>query len=214
MVITRQLRIALLISILLHLFWASFISIVFLPHNFARRQYSCVNFLGSILPNSISSSRPVYKKHFIELPSEIDIQKQDFFYEMSDVSLPVGKEDFNPDSFVDVNLEEKKGPHALSFVSTKDALPEREIIFKPPFPEYPEVAMQQELRVRFVTFKICILNDGLVQEALCIHSCGNPEIDAALARYLRKWHFAPSFSLKKQIQTIKIDLDLDDQTGI
>jgi len=120
----------------------------------------------------------------------------------------------NPDGFIDIDAHQEEGTFAASFVSTDDFLLQREIIFKPPIPEYPEVATQQELKAGFVIFKIHLSDDGLVEEAINVRSCGNPEIDAALARYIRKWRFAPVVGRKRQKETIKIDLDLNDQAGI
>ena len=179
--------------------------------------YLSIPFLGSILRNSVSirQAPQAQKKHFVGLPSEVDIQKQSLFYERPHISLPIEREALNPDGFIDIDAHGEERTFAASFVSINETLLQREIIFQPPIPEYPEDATtQQELKTSFVIFKIYVSDDGLVEEAINVCSCGNPEIDAALARYIRRWRFAPVAGRKRQIQTIKIDLDLNDQTGI
>ncbi len=264
MLIGRQLRIALLISLLWHLFWMTSVSIVFLPSGLKLKQYSSVYFLGSILRDSISFAQAPLdrkpfsngagqvphadKKHFAELPSEADIRGISHFTpleiinpleakfltgfsEKPYVSLPVKRDTLNPDSFIDVDTRQRPGFSGLSSEAQAEVgtatqrdssllqnrpSPSRsggrEIIFQPPISEYPEWIDSREFKGSSVVFKIYISADGLVQEITNVQLSGNPEMDAALARYIRRWRFAPIFSLPGQWQTIKIKLDFNDKT--
>ena len=233
MVIGRQLRIALLVSFLWHLFCMSFVSIVFLPGGFKPRQYSSVYFLGSILrspvlarPPAVLESRraglPVdkrgagearrmsrlYKGDFVKLPPELDARMDITpFSERQRTSLPAQRKVLNPDDFIDVDVLKEGIPSFKSFASAKRPKTPRQIIFQPAFLNYPEVAIQQELKGDWAIFKIYISADGLVEQLICIQVSGSPEIDAALARYIERWRFAPVAGLQGQWQTVKISLD-------
>ncbi len=301
MVISRQLRIALLISFLWHLFCMSFVSIVFLPGAFKPRHYSSVYFLGSILGSPVSARPPallesgraglpvdkrgagearrmprLYKGDFVKLPPELDARMDITpFSERQRTSLPAQRKVLNPDDFIDVDVLLRQGfplrsssfggqveglsPEAQalgdvskedissfeSFASAKRPKAQRDssllqnrpspsrdssllqnrpspsrsggrsggrsegrqIIFQPAFLNYPEVAIQQELKGDWAIFKIYISADGLVEQLICIQVSGNPEIDAALARYIERWRFAPVAGLQGQWQTVKISLD-------
>ena len=89
MFISRQLRLALLISFTWHLFWLSSVSIVNLTAGLKPRQYSTVNFLGSILNSRVSLRDP--QRGFIELPAEADLQRKNYFKERPYTLLHGGK---------------------------------------------------------------------------------------------------------------------------
>ena len=212
MIISRQLRIALLISFLWHLFWFFSVSIVFLPRGFKLKQYSSVCFLGSILRDSITFGQmlPLEKRQLVELPSEADISTRDPFSAGQYASLPLEKKTLSPESFIDVDIPEKIVPSLTSFVSIEATPSQREVIFQPVIPGYPEWASGQGFKENPTVFKINISPDGLVQEIVNIRVSGNPEIDAALARYIRRWRFAPAFNQQTHWQII--NLKFNDKT--
>jgi TonB family protein len=207
MFISRQLRMALLISFLWHLICVSFVSIVFLPGGYKLRKYSSVHFLGSILrsPITIEQFSDANWGDYVLVPSEVDIQKENHFNESPNISLPAEKKILSPDSFIDVDVHRETLPSRLSFVSKEASQPERKIVFQPSSPHYPEW-VQQEFRGSFAKFTIYISSCGLVEQLICVQASGNPEIDTALARYIEKWRFAPVAGLEGQWQTVKIDI--------
>lgn len=209
MFINRQMRLALLISLLWHLFWMFSVSILFLPSGFKLKRYSSVHFLGSILrgPLSFDRAQPTQEKHLVGFPSEADIQRMSHFNKSPDASLPAEKVVFSPDSFIDVDISKDNAATMVSFLTEKAISAQREIIFRPPLPEYPEWEEGQRYITSCLVFKIYISSQGLVQEIINEQASGNPEIDAALARYIRKWRFAPASGLQGQWQTIKINLN-------
>ena len=214
MIISRQLRIALLISFLWHLFLFFSVSIVFLPGGFKLKQYYSVCFLGSILRDSITFGQrlPLDKRQLVELPSEADISARDPFSAGQYAFLRPEKETLSPESLIDVDVPEEIIPSLASFVSIEAMPSQREIIFQPVIPCYPEWASGQGFKGNPTVFKINISPDGLVQEVVNIQASGNPEIDASLARYIRRWRFAPAFNQQTHWQTIKINLNFNDET--
>jgi len=213
MFINRQLRLALLISFFWHVFLMTSVSIVFLPRGLKVKQYSSVAFLGSILRSPVSfAEAPLALREF---PLEIDSQRQSFFYGEPQGSLISEKKAFEPDEFIDTDLPLDQGYGAGSYAtlaredsSKQSSKLEREVVFRPPIPKYPEWAGNQEAIGSCVVFKIYISSQGLVQAATNVQGSGNPEIDASLARYVRKWRFAPVVK-EAQWQTVKINLDVE-----
>ena len=213
---------ALLISFLWHLFCMSFVSIVFLPGGFKPRQCSSAYFLGSILRSPVSA-RPAYqqaggqarqmprvdKGDFVKLPPELDTQMDiTHFSERQRTSLPAQRKVLNPDDFIDVDVSKEGIPYRPSPSRSGGRSGGRQIIFQPAFLNYPEVAIEQELKGNWAGFKIYISADGLVEQLICIQVSGSPQIDAALARYIERWRFAPVAGLQGQWQTVKINLGL------
>lgn len=215
MIINRQLRITLLISFLWHLFWLSCVTIIFLPSGLKPRQYSSVHFLGSILSNSVAHvERPKQlpgkvktEVPEVEFPSEALVGKISHFKQSPHPTLAVEKEILSPDDIIDVDAPKEIAPSLLSFASTEKASAQREVIFQPPFPEYPEWLGNQEFRASSAVFKIYISSQGLVQEIVNVQASGNPEIDVVLARYVKRWRFAPAQPQEGHWQTVKINLD-------
>lgn len=208
MVINHQLRVALLISLLCHLFWMSFVSIIFLPQGLQAQNYSSVYFFGSILtgPVAILDARaPLDRRPYPENQSfllEMEAQRESSD-RLPKSSLPIEKETFNLDDFIDLDAPGKIAPFISGF-SPAEISSQREIIFQPPYPQYPEWS-QQEFRDSSVVFKVYISADGLVEQLINVQGSGNPEIDVVLARYIRKWRFAPSCEQQGQWQIVKIN---------
>lgn len=204
MIISRELRITLLISFLAHLLGMCLISIVFLPHGFALRGWSSVSFVGSILrePVSMQAKAQVKERDLVEFPPEAEINH----FEQKELAfLPTEKKALNPDSFIDVDSE----PQNINLAFSRDytGKKEREIIFQPPFVKYPEVAIQDEVKGDCAVFNVYISTSGLVEQVVNMQTSSSPEIDTALARYIEKWRFAPAPESQGQWQTIKIALD-------
>lgn len=211
MFIGRPLRIALLISFLWHLFWMSFVSIIFLPAGLKTLRYSAVSFLGSILrgPVFIAQGPLSSREDFVELPSEVNVQTGiGNFNERPYMFLPQERKILNPDAFIDVDVTVDSLPSMAGFVSQQGLQTEREIIFRPAFSHYPEW-FQEKPGAGSVIFEVYISAEGLVEEVTNVQASGNPEIDAALARYIERWRFTPSAELKGQWQTIEISLDFE-----
>jgi len=212
MLINRQLRIALLISFLWHLFWISSVSVVFLPATFNPHDYSRINFLGSILQEKSSTFKtlPALTK-LIEIPPEANINKLSLFTTEPFTLFATEKKFLHSNLLIDIDKPEKSLPFKEARRSSGNT--NREILFRPSFPQYPEWT-QQQIKGDDAIFNIYISGQGLVQQVINVHTCGNPEIDVVLARYLRKWRFAPDTNSKPQWQKIKLTLELKDITGL
>jgi hypothetical protein len=185
----------------------SFVCIVFPSHNLQCREFSSVIFLGSILKDPVVMRQPGYiaKREFTELFSKIDIQKEvNYFNQRPSISLSVERKVINPDKLIDVDKSKKRQLLLPSFTTTKYPDPQREIIFQPTFFKYLEWT-EQEFKAGGAIFKIYISADGFVEQIINEQASGNPEIDAALARYIEKWRFTPTLSQSGQWQIIKID---------
>lgn len=207
-VISRQMRQALLISLLWHLFCISFVSIIFTPKGFKRNKYFSVYFLGSILNGGVSfpESQQALHNDSVKLPSEADIQIGIApFNEGSDISFSEQKKIVDPDSIIDLDYLEKEAPALTNLGPLKRLDHKREIIFRPEFPKYPEW-VQQDFRASFIVFNVYISAEGLVEQLICLQASGNPEIDVTLARYIERWRFAPASSQQGEWQKVKIDL--------
>jgi hypothetical protein len=185
----------------------SFICIVFPSHNLESRKFSPVIFLGSILqkPVVMRQTRHMAKREFSKLFSKMDLQKEaNCFNQLSPISLSIERENIDPDKFIDVDKSKKRQLLLPSFAMTEYPRAQREIIFRPTFFEYPEWSEQEFSTVEAI-FKIYISADGFVEQIINEQVSGNPEIDAALARYIAKWRFTPTFDQSGQWQIIKID---------
>ena len=203
--VSRKLQISLLVSFVFHFLCISFVSITFLSSGYKMNRYCSVNFFGSIL-SRLEPIEQFKKKDMVKLPAEADIQRKIApFSQKPDVSLRLKKQTLNPDEFVDIDMPKVEPPSFASLSSARPAQ-EREVIFKPPLPEYPEWR-QPGGRGASAIFKIYISADGLVEQSICMQGSGNPEIDAALARYIRRWRFAPALGANFALQTVKINLD-------
>ncbi|MBN2097706.1 MAG: hypothetical protein JW714_04420 [Candidatus Omnitrophica bacterium] len=205
MIINKELRIALLLSLCWHLFWMSSVSIVFVPRGLGVRQFSGVNFLGSILGSSAEEGLAP-ASGFSQLPQELNIQKT-YFTKSPQAILPLEKNFPNTDDFIDLAVPVAKGPVLITSATEGDtSLAGRQPIFKPPFPQYLNW-VEEELKTDAVSFKTYIEPSGLVQEVINVQASSNPEIDVLLARYVRKWRFAPGAGATGEWQIIKIPLN-------
>jgi len=149
------------------------------------------------------------QKGFIELPAEADIKAKSYFNERPYTLLHFEKKALAADAFIDVDAPKEKMPFfGQGPVLTQERGLKRQILFRPSFPEYPEWQYYQ-LKGNYAVFEVCVLGDGLVGQVINVTTCGNPEIDAVLGRYLRKWRFAPSSNQKEQWQKIKLALEIN-----
>ncbi len=208
MIISRNMRIALLISLFWHLFCLSSVSIIFLPRGLEPRSDAAVNFLGSILKSPISFAQGPASGEagLVNFPAEAEIPRVSNFSARPYPYLRTEKDISGSGNIVDIDASANEGLFAASFIFQKSSGQKREIIFQPARPEYPEWT-RQELKTGCVVFKIFISPDGLVQEIINLQSSANPEIDAALARYIKRWRFAPTADTQGQWQTVKLNLD-------
>lgn len=203
MFIPKQMRTALLISFFWHFLLFSCVCVIFLPINLNTRQYSRTNFLGSILRQTelIGPASPAAKS-FTVLPPEAQIQNRSH-PDNIDVTLPVEKEALDFDKIVNIDSLARGLPFAVTFCSSQTKKPQSKLLYQPPYPVLPEWQAQQP-QADFTIFKVYILACGLVQQVITVYSSGNPELDAALARYVRKWRFAPMFEEEGQWQMVKV----------
>ncbi|MFH1246070.1 MAG: hypothetical protein V1662_06270 [Candidatus Omnitrophota bacterium] len=115
----------------------------------------------------------------------------------------------NPGSIIGTIGNDSRGEDSLKKLSLDtENLPEllqREIIFQPPFPKYYELTEPKPTR-SYAIFKIFISAAGTIDEITNVKLSGNPEMDMTLARYIKKWRFAPAFGPDGQWQTVKINL--------
>lgn len=211
--ISKEFRVAFLFSFLCHVLLICLVSVVFLPNRFALNQHTAVIFLGSILHGSVTKEQTgPQRKAFLELPFEAKAARVDGFLDMPLDSLAAEKETFAPDRFI-VDVDKQQKEFAQSFLAKKMVSSTREIIFQPDFRAYPEWG-QQALKVGAVVFNIFVSADGLVEEVVNLQASGDPEIDTALARYLRRWRFAPVPDNQGQWQRVKMRLDFASSTPL
>jgi hypothetical protein len=197
--VSRELKIFLLVSFLWHLFWMSVISIVFLPKGLTPKQYSPICFLGSILRDPVFRAQHTGKGDLVQLPSEARLCSS-----VSEPSLPVEREILNPEDFIEVDIHRKAASMPLAG-SAKRPDGRRQTIFQPPFPNYPEW-VGQKFRGDYAVFKMYISAGGLVEQTINVQGSGDPEVDAVLARYIGRWRFAPVSQPSGEWQTVKINL--------
>lgn len=163
-----------------------------------------IYFWGSILESSsfLQQGPQDKKRTFTELPFSSSRETQIRF---DDPAWSSQRGIVNPDELVELDHARQGNPVFSDLVPAVTSSQKREIIFQPPLPKHPEWR-QQKIRADQAVFKIYISAEGLVEEVLNSESSSHPEIDAALARYLSRWRFAPAASQKGQWQTVRIGL--------
>ena len=67
---------------------------------------------------------------------------------------------------------------------------ERTVLYRPSLPVLPDWLKEEKLRLN-IEIKFWVSPDGLVEHAEPLISCGYPEIDLLMVRYLDKWRFQP-----------------------
>ncbi len=206
--VSRQLRFSLLVSSLLHLFCFAFISVVFLPRGFSLNSPTRVDFLGSILAGNIYKSELGEPKQAVfKVPAEAQINTTGFFSSVPAVLPDLEKQSMDYDQFINIDSVPLPAPFLNDTELPADS-GEREVIFKPDLPEYPEWSGSQEVNSGLAVFDVYISSAGLIEQLLCVQSSGNPQLDAALTRYIRKWRFAPVDKEQNARQSIEIDLNM------
>jgi TonB family protein len=205
MLINHQLKVSLLISCCWHLFCFSFFSIAFLPSGYRPNRYPTVSFSGSILKGPVFIRQPAPAKQIVELPLPQDLDPgRGRFSQSPDALFLPGKKQFLLNSFSDIDALEKT---KTTFSSQKKVSSQREVIFRPSFPYFPEWAGAQKEWPAFTVFEVYISADGLVEQPVCLQGSGNPEIDARLIRYISRWRFTPLGEPEYQKQTVRVDLE-------
>lgn len=209
--LNKELQVALVFSFLWHAFLFSAVSLVFLPESLPLNQHPAVAFLGSILRDPLVRGPRAERGSLLEMPLGLDTAKSSFLGRP--VATPqVDKEALSPDDFVG-DVDRQKEQVAQSFRQAPGEYSGREVIFQPSFQIYPEW-QQRQPEAGSVVLRILVSPEGLVEEVVNVRSSGDPDIDAALARYVRRWHFAPLVEQKVQWQTVTIRLDLERATPI
>ncbi|MFC1698433.1 TonB family protein [Candidatus Omnitrophota bacterium] len=186
----------------------SFFTLISAPGGFQPREYCSVNFLGAIFNQAVPLdeifSSP--NKNLIELPAEAEIQHQ-INYAGARLFVSENKQIVDPDYLIDPDVPKNELLASVNFAQpSRSASFEREVLFRPELPQYPEWA-QQEFRANSAVFKIYISASGAVEEWTCLQASGNPELDANLARYIEKWRFVPAFDQQGNWQLVKIELE-------
>ncbi len=207
MMLSKQLRIALLMSFLWHVVLLCIFSLVFSKGNFRFNLQPEVVFLGSILRRHLMAD-----VSNVALPKGAELKSPSRFKDRAQVKYTSEKGIIDVERFIDVDFA--RGEFAKSFASLKSSSTSlREIIFKPDFSGYPEWE-QEESTFAAVEFKIFISSEGMVEQVVAMRASGNPEIDAALARYIRRWRFAPAVEAKGEWQRVTLNLTFERATPL
>lgn len=207
MLINRQLKISLLISFCWHLFCLSFFSIAFLSRGYKPNRYPTISFSGSILRGPLFIQQRPPAKKIVELPLPHDLdQPLSRFSQSPDALFLPEKKHIRPNNLIDIDALEK--PSAIfSSPTSEQVSAQREVIFQPPFPHFPEWMGTQKEWPDFAVFEVYISADGLVEQPVCVQGSGNPEIDARLTRYINRWRFTPLEEPESQRETLKVSLE-------
>ena len=146
------------------------------------------------------------KKYLAQLPQETGLTQEKYLSEICPPHLAQEKESIDPEDFINLDVFLKDTTPFDGSVSVKKFPEMRGVVFQPPFPQYPEWD-ELKLKSNRVIFKIYISPEGLVEEIISMQASGDPEIDAALARYVRRWRFAPVLNQQGQWQNVKLNLN-------
>ena len=178
--------IALACSLLWHIAGFQVVKVIW-PKQLQKRQFSEVNFWGSILEgNTVSISDDVESENFnsdLEPVALGSVETQELekaplpFSEIFDKSTP----EIEPEVFDDIGFK---------IIENFDDEFKRGVMFKPDLPPCPEWAKELsggfEIELRFL-----ILPDGTVGGVENITSSGYIELDEIGVRYIRRWKFVP-----------------------
>lgn len=184
------------------------VSVVLLPKGFKLNIQPVIVFLGPILRDApvASEGAVTSKKDFVILPAAAELLQQSNFINMPPLLNAGNKETLDAENYIDPDT--LQAPTFTQFVAGNTPTDVRELIFRPPFPAYPEWE-QQHFKTGNVRLKAFVSSEGLVEEVVVTQASGNPEVDAALARYVRKWRFAPSGDAQGQWQRLTLRLNFE-----
>lgn len=199
--LNTQLKIALMVSLFWHLVILCTFSLVFSSTDFRFNLQSDVMFLGSILQSSLIDDAAT-----IALPEGSELSNESRFNERAFIKHASEKGRIDAERFIDVDFTAHE--YAQSFAALENGASLREIIFKPNFLGYPEWE-QEEIVPGAVEFKIFISSEGIVEQVLATRVSGNPEIDAAFSRYIRRWRFAPAAETNGEWQRVTLSLNFE-----
>lgn len=206
--ISRRFQICLLFSLIGHSLCFCLVTIIFPPAGFKNNRCPAVNFLGPILPpeQKITAQTPL-KSFAKKLDKECIVSLPGF---IAPLLLPIEQTVSNPANIIGAIEKDIAGGDSFKKLSvhTTEAVPnllQREIIFQPPFPKY--YALNEPLSPKNAAiFKINVSPDGTIEKITSMKLSGNPEMDTILARYIKKWRFAPAWTQGSRQQIVKINI--------
>jgi len=190
------------LSILWHLLWMVSVSVVVMPVEFSLRGFPVVSFLGPILEDrffkeTAREDEPVDVlplngvediKVVVDLPEIINPDNILLEYQKEEiVSQGIDKIKEVP---VQAKVELDKKLFESELVDLTGPARYREILSKPPLPEYPKWA--EEMGMDFdIELKFSVSPLGEVKNTQVVVSSGYPEVDLLGTTYLKRWNFLP-----------------------
>jgi len=202
----QNFNIALLISATCHFVSVLCISPV-LPSLNIRENQTVISFIGSMLERvSVASDRSIDKdvldfdRHVHALTLKwfgfdqnafVSKRGGDIVYHKAEkIEYTLGGEvdkKITPGLGLDVR---RRGYFEFSDILVAGAVKNRIVLYKPPLPEIrrldSEFSFSREVIIRFK-----VSRHGFIELPECILSSGDPEIDKAALRYVRRWQFVP-----------------------
>lgn len=189
------------ISILWHLLWMVSVSVAVMPIEFSLRGFPVVSFLGPILednffketergdkPVDILPLRGEDIKVVVHLPEIVNPDNILLEYQKEEI-VSQGIDEIK-EVPVKARVELDKKLFESELVDLAGPARYREILSKPPLPEYPKWA--EEMGMDFdIELKFSVSPLGEVKNTQVTVSSGYPEVDLLGATYLKRWNFLP-----------------------
>ena len=210
---------AVVISILWHLFWMSAIGIVVTPTVQSSNAYKEVDFLGPILEKTAFDlitedvtphAETLYAKSTLLIENiylkprgpereilrkvVLDTSQEKFFFILRDYIKNPKEIPYDLTEDMRIGYVEKRTKKASSFID--GPLSTREIMFRPETFTVPGglYGDQEEYLVRL---KFFVTNNGTVRGIEPLVSSGYPEVDLLAVKSLKRWRFSPIHSTKR-----------------
>ncbi|MFH1878124.1 MAG: energy transducer TonB [Candidatus Omnitrophota bacterium] len=211
--ITRNLRIALLLSLSLHVFFMSAIGLV-TPGSLKRdASFTRIDFLGPILSktafdimleNITNPLETLYgntsdpeKDSFLEIPMEkVEPEVPRFpenFEKKVESQIIAGLTGFKavPGIFLDTAQNNSSKNPRFSAPGLKNDENSRKVIYRPEMPSFPG-GMYGEKAVYKVRTRILVDKSGTVKSVELLTKTGYPNLDILVTEYIRRWIFEPA----------------------
>jgi len=230
--INRNLRIALLLSLGLHVFMMSAVTII-TPEGIGRtRAYTKVDFLGPILKKTafdimIENASPILKTTYryanVVTQSgylDISVSKREPFVQEFPEYLENNMDSFvmdylsAPKAVPDFSLESNFNDSISSGRWNSDYLRKRvrRVIYKPDPPVIMRSLYGGEENYK-VKVKALVSEDGNVRQSEPLTTTGYPELDIMGSKFVQGWIFEPAESPAGADEWIEVDVMLKAGTG-